>query len=29
VTERGSHDELVARGDTYARLYSLHALEAA
>jgi ATP-binding cassette, subfamily B, bacterial len=29
VTERGSHDELVARGETYARLYSLHALEAA
>jgi ABC-type multidrug transport system fused ATPase/permease subunit len=29
VTERGSHDELVTRGGTYARLYSLHALEAA
>jgi ABC-type multidrug transport system fused ATPase/permease subunit len=29
VSERGSHEALVARGDTYARLYSLHALEAA
>jgi len=29
VTERGSHSDLLARGDTYARLYSLHALEAA
>src|SRR3954451_23395924 len=29
VTERGSHSDLLARGDTYARLYSLHALEEA
>jgi ABC-type multidrug transport system fused ATPase/permease subunit len=29
VSEHGSHSDLVARGDTYARLYSLHALEAA
>jgi ABC-type multidrug transport system fused ATPase/permease subunit len=29
VSERGSHESLVARGNTYARLYSLHALEAA
>jgi ABC-type multidrug transport system fused ATPase/permease subunit len=27
VTERGSHDELLSRGGTYARLYSLHGLE--
>jgi ATP-binding cassette, subfamily B, bacterial len=29
VTERGPHDELLARGGAYARLYSLHAVEGA